>query len=127
MNGVDSVSKGRMAKANTTTDHYSSSASQNDRTADPFALAESIAESAKIEVLALVISPPAAYVEMHGSPVRFRCPRCRVVDHNGGHAEIRSTWRWWCERCRTQGTISELRRIALETPDAVKRLLAGAT
>jgi hypothetical protein len=93
--------------------------------AGPFAVAERIAATTTIVGLAEVISPEPAFVDMEGSPPRFRCPRCLHVDHNGGSAEVRTSWRWSCFRCHTDGTIAELRRTALESPDAVMALLAS--
>jgi hypothetical protein len=91
---------------------------------DPFALTEQIVTTASIEELAEAIS--TSYVEIPGCPVRFTCPQCQYCDHNGGSAEVRDTWRWWCARCRHEGTIAELRRVALESPNAVMALLAGS-
>ena len=95
------------------------------RPEDPFAVAERIAETASITTLAQVISPGGAVIEIAGAPFRFRCPRCRQVDHNGGTAEVRANWRWSCFHCKSDGTVAELRRVALESPDAVMALLAG--
>jgi hypothetical protein len=93
---------------------------------DPFCLTERIVATASIETLAEAISWSMGYVEIPGCAARFTCPHCHYHDHNGGSAEVRGTWRWWCAVCRREGTIAELRRIALESPNVVMSLLAGS-
>jgi hypothetical protein len=93
---------------------------------DPCQLTDQFLATTPIEVLAQAVSVPGGYVEMAGCRTRFTCPRCHHHDHNGGSAEIRSSWLWWCSQCRNEGTIHELRRVALETPTAIRTLLAGS-
>jgi hypothetical protein len=92
--------------------------------ADPFATAVRIAETASIETLAEAISPLFSFTKLPDAPAYFCCPRCRHHDENPGSAQVRSSWRWSCWRCKAEGTVAELRRVALETPDAIIALLA---
>jgi hypothetical protein len=90
-----------------------------------FPTAEEIALTATIEELATAISCTSSDPVVVGNGDRFLCPRCRFRDHNGPTAMIRSSWQWWCWKCRGRaGTLHELRRAVLEDPDAVLAIVA---
>ena len=63
----------------------------------------------------------AFIVDDHG--VRFVCPRCRYLDHNGGTAEVLDAWRWSCWRCRGSWTRHRLEWLVLGNADAFDRAI----
>ena len=60
---------------------------------------------------------PMRFVADDAGGVRFRCPQCRHVDHNGSTAVLDEIGnRWSCSRCKATGTRWYLERIVIEDP-----------
>lgn len=84
------------------------------------------AAEASATFLAMLISPENAFVDdPETGGVRFRCPRCQMVDHNGGSAFVTDWWNWRCinPACGAVGTRFELEHAVLYDSEALFSLM----
>ncbi|MEI7548079.1 MAG: hypothetical protein WCK21_08480 [Actinomycetota bacterium] len=93
----------------------------NPVTASPATLTANATIDELVRAYATGSRHPFALVSDDGA-LRFICPKCGRVTHNGGTAVVVDAWRWSCHACRHIGMRDHLARLVLEDATMLEAL-----